>query len=129
MAVKICDCIGICKVDRDGSITELQREFFRQGWIFKDWAAFHSKLDMPCYVPELHDVVYTRNDFMALCNGQEEIAERLFYEVDWQSPYTLMDEWERNGEIGICRECGKIYLLFNVNKCPYCGADHEGGNE
>ncbi|MDE5695885.1 MAG: hypothetical protein K2I96_00500 [Lachnospiraceae bacterium] len=41
MAVEICERIGSCNVDRNGSITEQQREFFGQGWIFKVWKAFH----------------------------------------------------------------------------------------
>ena len=121
MAVKICECIGICKVDRNGSIIELQREFFGQGWIFKDWKAFHEHPNEPCYVPELSDTVYMRDDFMSLCNNQEEIAEKLFYEVDWQSPSALMYEWETDGEINTCGQCGKIILTYDVHKCPHCG--------
>lgn len=45
MAVKICGRMGICKVDKDGNIKGLQREYFRQGWIFKDWDAFRDYLD------------------------------------------------------------------------------------
>ena len=101
MAVGRCERIGICKVDQDGNIIELQREFFGQGWVFKDWEAFQNRPDAPCYVPELHNAVYTRNDLIALCNGQEEMAEELFDQLDWQSPSTLMDEWERTGETGI----------------------------
>lgn len=123
MAVKICERIGVCKVDTDGNIIELQREFFSQGWVFKDWEAFRNRSDAPCYVPELDDAVYTRNDFMALCNNQEEIAEELFYEVDWQSPCTLMNDWEIAGEIDTCRKCGKLFMAYNVKKCPYCEAD------
>lgn len=77
----------------------------------------------PCYVPELDDAVYTRNDFMALCNGQEEIAEELFYEVDWQSPTTLISDWEIAGEIDTCKKCEKLFMSYNVKKCPHCGAD------
>lgn len=123
MAVNICERVGVCKVDADGNIIELQREFFSQGWVFKDWEAFQNRSDDPCYVPELDDAVYTRNDFMALCNGQEEIAEELFYEVDWQSPSTLMNDWEIAGEIDTCGKCGKLFMAYNVKKCPYCGAD------
>ena len=39
MAVEICERIGVCEVDKDGNIIELQRGFFRQGWVFKDWEA------------------------------------------------------------------------------------------
>ncbi len=52
----------------------LEREYFRQGWIFKDWRAFRNNMDAPCYVPELDDTVYTKKNFLALCNNQEEIA-------------------------------------------------------
>ena len=121
MTVRLCERIGICKVDRNGSIIELQREFFGQGWIFKDWKAFHECPNKPCYVPELSDTVYTRDDFMSLCNKQEEIAEKLFYEVDWQSPSALMYEWETDGEIDTCGQCGKMILTYDVHKCPHCG--------
>ena len=41
----------------------LEREYFQQGWIFKDWRAFRNNMDAPCYVPELDDTVYTKKDF------------------------------------------------------------------
>lgn len=65
---KIPETVGICKVDEDKNIIELHREYFRQGWIFKDWEAFLNRPDDPCYVPELDDLVCTGNSFMALCN-------------------------------------------------------------
>ena len=55
-------------------------------------------MDAPCYVPELDDTVYTKKDFLQLCNNQEEIAEELFEQLDWQSPSTLFNEWEDMGE-------------------------------
>lgn len=74
---------------------------------------------------------------MALCNNQEEIAEALFYEVDWQSPCTLMNDWEIAGEIDTCGNCGKLFMAYNVENarivellwirdridcqfCPFC---------
>ena len=90
MEVNICERIGACKVDEDGNLVELEREFSSQGWIFKDWGAFRNEMDAPCYVPELDDTVYTKQDFLELCNGQEEIAEELFGQLDWQSPSTLL---------------------------------------
>ena len=126
MDVKVCERIGICRTDEDGNIVELQREFFSQGWVFKDWDAFQNHPDAPCYVPELDDAVYTRNDFMALCNGQEEIAEELFYEVDWQNPSTLMNDWESAKEIETCEKCGKLFMSYNVKKCPHCGTHVNG---
>ena len=123
MAVRDRNRVGVCKVDKDGNITELHREFWGQGRIYKDWAAFREHPEAPCYVPELDDVAYTGNDFLAMCNGQEEIAEELFDGVDWQNPSTLMTDWERDGEIDTCRKCGKLFLSYDVRKCPHCGED------
>ena len=50
--------IGKCLTNRDGKITELQKEFFRQGWIFKDEEAFRDRPKEPCYVPVLSNTVY-----------------------------------------------------------------------
>ena len=33
----------------------IQRDYYRQGWIFKDGEAFLSHADQVCYVPELSD--------------------------------------------------------------------------
>lgn len=60
MVVKSCERVGSCNVDRNGSITEQQREFFGQGWIFKDWKAFRDHQNAPCYVPELSDTFIRR---------------------------------------------------------------------
>ncbi len=93
--------VGRCEMDRSGNIIELERGFFRQGWVFKDWDAFYNKPEAPCYVPELSDAVYSSRDFIVLCNGREEMAERLFLELDWQSPSTVLDEWERDDEADV----------------------------
>ena len=47
MSVRLHERIDICKTDRNGNITELQRASFGQGWIFKDWDAFHCHRDAP----------------------------------------------------------------------------------
>lgn len=121
MEINIHERIGVCKVDADKNLVELEREFFGQGWIFKDWGAFDNRIDAPCYVPELDDTVYTRRDFLELCNGQEEIAGELFYQLDWQSPSTLFNEWEDMGAVETCEGCGKLFMAFGVERCPYCG--------
>lgn len=125
MKVDICERIGVCKVDAEGNPVELRREFFGQGWVFKDWGAFRDRLDAPCYVPELDDTVYTRRDFLELCNNQEEIAEELFDQLDWQSPSTLFNEWEDMGVVEECGGCGKLFLASGVKRCPYCGRNPE----
>ncbi len=121
MAANICERIGVCKVDGDGKLIEIKREFFRQGWVFKDWGAFRDSMDAPCYVPELDDTAYTKRDFLELCNGQENIAEELFNQLDWQSPSTLFNEWEDIGAVDFCERCEKLFLAFGIEQCPYCG--------
>lgn len=104
----------------------IQREYYRQGWIFKDEEAFLSHADQVCYVPELSDGAYTRQDFMALCNGQEDFATECFRAVDWQCPETWVDEQYREDEWGYCPECEKIYdMAREVCACPVCGWNPE----
>ena len=42
--------IGKCVVNEDGEIVELEKEYYRQGWIFKDEYAFYHEPKKPCYV-------------------------------------------------------------------------------
>ena len=114
--------------DDDGDGEKIVREFYGQGMIFKDEYAFYHESDVPCYVPELSDTVYTREDFLRMCNDQDDIAEIVFGAVDWQHPETLLEDWERNGELDTCNECGKLFDCYGETKCPYCGARYEGGD-
>ena len=77
------------------TVAQVDRDYYRQGWIFKDEEAFLHDQDQVCYVPELSDEAYTRRDFLRICGGDEELAKICFYNVDWQSPETWMDEYER----------------------------------
>ena len=108
----------------------IQREYYRQGWIFKDEEAFLSHADQVCYVPELSDGAYTRQDFMALCNGQEDFATECFRAVDWQCPGTWVDEQYREDEWGYCPVCEMIYdMAGEVCACPVCGWNPEEAGE
>ena len=108
----------------------IKREYYRQGGIFKDEKAFLSHADQVCYVPELSDGAYTRQDFMALCNGQEDFATECFRAVDWQCPGTWVDEQYREDEWGYCPVCGKIYdMAGEVCACPVCGWNPEEAGE
>ena len=110
--------------------TVIQREYYRQGWIFKDEAAFLFHADQVCYVPELSDEGYTRQDFMALCNGQEDFAAECFRAVDWQCPETWVDEQYREDEWGYCPVCEMIYdMAGEVCACPVCGWNPEEAGE
>ncbi len=116
---------GECIVNSDGSLMVLRKMYFRQGFVFKDYHAFHNEPKRPCYVPELDDVIYTREDFIILCDGQEDIAEMIFNAVDWQHPGTYLDEQYRDGELYVCKNCGKIFESYDADKCPRCGAAYK----
>ena len=108
----------------------IQRDYYRQGWIFKDGEAFLSHADQVCYVPELSDGGYTRQDFMDLCNGQEDFAAECFRAVDWQCPETWVDEQYREDGWGYCPVCEKIYdMAGEVCACPVCGWNPEEAGE
>lgn len=113
--------------DEDGNGEKIVREFYGQGMIFKDEEAFFNRSDDACYIPELSDTVYTRNDIMRECNGQEDIAEEVFRTVDWQHISSLLEDWQVNGEIDTCEKCGKMFNCYGVDKCPHCGAEYKGG--
>lgn len=117
--------IGECILNYEGTLLELKKQYFRQGFVFKDYYAFHNEPKRPCYVPELDEVIYTRDDFLKICGEQEEIAEIVFNAVDWQHPETYLDEQYRNGEFDVCNKCGKIFESYDTEKCPHCGAEYE----
>lgn len=121
MKADICERIGVCKVDAEGNLLELRREFFGQGWVFKDWGAFRDRLDAPCYVPELDDTVYTRRDFLELCSGREEIAEELFDQLDWQSPPALFNEWGDREKQEPAGSAGSCYRHLAQGGAPIVG--------
>ena len=53
----------------------------------------------------------------------------IFDEVDWQHPETYFDEQFQYGELDLCGFCGKIYMGYGVDHCPYCGGQEEERNE
>ncbi len=115
--------VGGIVVDSNGNVTDIYREYYRQGKIFKDEDAYHNHKDKPCYIPELSIHVYTGNDFLELCKGQQEFADELFEGVDWQHPESLMEDWMRSNEWVLC-ECGNIVNYgdgCNDTRCPKCG--------
>lgn len=85
--------------DNDGEYIH-HREFYRQGMIFKDEEVYKFHKDQPCYSPELSDSVYTGNDFLELCNCQQDLADELFEGVDWQHPESLKEGLVRKWRMG-----------------------------
>lgn len=124
--------VGGYTPENGGREAVIDREYYGQGWIFKDEEAFLLRLDQVCYVPELFDDGYTRQDFLDMCNGQEEFAAECFYSVDWQSPDTWVDEQYRFNEWEYCPRCEKIYDMAGAPcACPVCGwrpGELGGGN-
>ena len=103
----------------------IDREFYGQGKIFKDEDAYRNRKNEPCYVPELSNSIYTGQDFLDMCYGQQEFADELFNGVAWQHPETLKEDWLTNNE-GIECECGTIVDYgdgSNDTKCPHCGKE------
>ena len=125
--------VGNYRPESNGQEAFIEREYFRQGYIFKDEEAFCQHPDQVCYVPELSDGAYTRNDFLALCNGQEDFATECFDAVEWQHPETWVDEQYANQEWEYCPQCKRIYAMDGeVCACPACGWNPEeigGGYE
>lgn len=80
-----------------------------EGCIYKNEDAFLNHPDEVCYVPEYaaedHEGrrvpqtgdCYTRNSLLALCNGNEEVCNDLFYSLEWTYPTTLLEEWDMHG--------------------------------
>lgn len=69
--------IGECEVNEKGNIVKIDREWFRQGYVYKNPEAYYKDKEV-CYVPEGSDIAYTGEDFLKMCNGQKEIADRTF---------------------------------------------------
>jgi len=105
----------------DPETEEISREFFGQGYIVKDENAFLAYSDKVCYVPELSDTKYTRNDFLEICKGNVDFAEAVFYEVDWQHPETLVEQILRYGDWVECESCSELYDTEEFDACPKCG--------
>lgn len=108
----------------------IDRDYYRQGWIFKDEEAYLHHPQQVCYVPELSDAAYTRQAFLDLCNGQVEFADECFYAVDWQHPETWVEEQYREDEWGWCDRCERIYDMSGISRpCPICGRLPDEGEQ
>ena len=88
--------IGSIKYDEATKSYRVERDATAQGFVFKDGENYYKHPDRPCYVPELSDDIYTKNDFLEIAKDNEALADFLFDMVDWQSPETLLDELLQN---------------------------------
>jgi len=118
--------IGSYTPATDDAPAVIDRDYYGQGWIFKDEEAFSNYYDKPCYVPELSDEVYTKQRIIDLCGGREDFARICFEIIDWQSPETLVEEFFVNGEWAECPACGYWYSRYaNKAPCGKCGGPLE----
>lgn len=79
-------------------------EWIGQGSGFKTYDWENVDLDEIVYIPECAytsestdmELVYSKKDFIDICNGDEQLAITIHDAVDWQCPETLYDEWGYN---------------------------------
>ena len=102
----------------------IERAFYGQGDIFKDEEAYESGLDKICYIPELSDTKYTRQDFLEMCDNQENIARDFFDRINWQHLESLLEEEYVNGEYDDCEKCGRMFACYDADECPHCNAPY-----
>jgi hypothetical protein len=79
-------------------------------------------------VPELSDTVYTGNDFLKFCNGQQDFADELFEAVDWQHMESQAEDWLINNKWRICKTCGTFVDYSDGcgnSICPVCKKEAE----
>lgn len=80
----------------------------------KDADAFVNRPDDVCYIGEydMEDLrdedcdiensgIWTRNDFIAACDGDEIKATELFGLCKWASPWTELDQWDEDDDVAL----------------------------
>ena len=79
-----------------------EKDWYRQGFVYKDEEAFLFSPKDVCYIAEddypNEEKQYTRTDIVRICDGNVALATIIFYMLDWQHPETLYDEYIRENE-------------------------------
>ena len=95
--------------------------------IFKSKYLFDAQEDAPCYVPPDLKTVYTRVDFMRICEGNFKLARKLFSEVYQCRPEDLLGIMIRQCRVGRCEGCKRLIITRDKNGvyefCEDCGFD------
>lgn len=115
--------IGRC-MPLEGGGYRITRAFGEYGLAFKDYDAFE-KGESPCYMPKRSDRVYTRQDFLDICSGQESLAREVFDYITWQHPETYIDEKLSSGMLVRCCVCGKLHSPSQKCECNKAMDDTE----
>ena len=84
----MADVIGKITINDNGEL-EIERGATEQGYVYKNFKAYEDKTDEICYIPELSDTTYNWQYFQ---DEFDELADEVFYTIDWQSPYSYYDE-------------------------------------
>lgn len=84
--------VGVCYINEYGFDCADDGDLFS----FIDKAINATELEGNRYITNCGG--YTRADLVALCNGNEEIAEDLFNHLDWMAAETLWYEWLEDEE-------------------------------
>jgi hypothetical protein len=144
--------IGTIQFPEDGSAPKFKKEYYNYGEeaeIFIDEIAFRYFRNMVCYIPDNGDETEpkengcTYNDFWEIAEENATIACHLFYEVTWEYPSTLYEQWDAHGTLDElkemyaekttvysytgsgdfvhCNNCNKTMLVpSGADKCPAC---------
>jgi hypothetical protein len=127
--------IGSYTPERGDEPAVIERGATAQGYVFKDERALLKCKNKVCYIPELSDEPYTRQTFLDMVGGNEELAAEAFYTVDWQSPETWVEEQFQHSEWDECNKCGYVFSIYcyddqpPVVACPKCGAAYSREDE
>lgn len=84
--------------------------------------------DEPIPMPT-EDGIYTKADFIRICDGDKELAEELFGDVDWQFPESLYNEWMDAKNESVCSKLNRqmhetvdlwdLKSVLNDYECTY----------
>lgn len=88
--------VGEKHVDPESTKWIYEKEWYRQGFVYKDEEAYLTSKDDVCYIAENDyredEQHYNRTDILRIANGDLKMANMIFYLLDWQHPETVYDE-------------------------------------
>lgn len=132
--------MSVCGFTKVGKITYkngqpiIERGLYNDYYVFIDEYAYENDKDVPCYIPEDSDVVYTGNDIFEICTCNEEVADMAFNTILYNEAHEtieyLLEDWVELGEIVKCKSCGRYIgfedfylnkLIFTEDVCKRCG--------
>lgn len=83
---------GKCTKNPDGSYSVTKEENDFGDKIFKNEDNYRNHPTEPCYVPAGSEVMFTANDILCFCDGEAEMADKVFEELSWQYPRSCYEE-------------------------------------